>query len=753
MQAEIEPIDDNDSRRTAELGERERAFALPETWPSVLRSPPWERSEKVESLADAVRPLAPLAYEEKMVWVEGEREAWLAMDPGDGDLAKIFSRSMLRLETIEAAVAGDEKARQWVGRWSMPVSILTLLEKPQALICFQQMPSKFWYLAPQMAFEPFLAQVELIAVVDKLIELFTFQSAYLTLAMPADSPKLAPRVAHVYHRQRKCRDEAAAWLRRHPRAAAIGLVPPALGKKVDLREDAQEGLLYLAAVGCRDQVLAVAAEYGVLPEIEALLQRDPLELFPAKLPVAPDFWDASRLTPPRLASGEALPPEAMARLGVMMAFSRPEKPYAGIGQVRQACDAASLARFAWDLFGLWLAAGAPAKEQWAMAGLGFFGDDNCARKLVPLIRLWPGEAAHARAVAGLEVLAMIGNDVSLMLLQSIAEKAKFKGLQASAREKIEHIAEARGLSSVELGDRLVPDFGLGEDGSLELDFGPRRFRVAFDAQLQPFVVDEEGKRLKDLPKATKADDAASAAEATEIYKALKKDAKAAAGLQIFRLEQAMVQERRFSREVFLLFFAHHPLIRHLASRLVWVSHNSAEVHYFRVAEDGSLTDFADRAFVLPAGAEVSVPHVISLPAEVTQAFRQLFADYEILQPFAQLDREVYSLSEGEGAEVELRLFEGREIVTGKLLGLEKRGWQRGAPQDGGISSWLEKPLEGKTLYLTFQGGIFVGDINSIPSQKLETLLLKNSGFEELEFAALSAIEASEMLRELAQLFS
>ncbi len=482
-----------------------------------------------------------------------------------------------------------------------------------------------------------------------------------------------------------------------------------------------------------------------------------LDSYPAQLPKLPEFWDAKTLSPPRLENGGPLPPEALASLAVMLSFTSHTQPYAGILQVKEACDAASLARFAWDLFQRWLAYGAPAKERWAFLALGLLGDDVCARGLASLIRAWPGEAAHARAVFGLDILASMGSDVSLMLLQSIADKVKFQGLKAKAQEKIAELAKERGLSAEELADRLAPDCGLGEDGILELDFGPRRFRVSFDEQLRPFVLDEHGKLLKDLPKPNKADDEALAQGETERYKALKKDARSLASLQISRLERAMTSERRFSREVFETFFAHHPLIRHLARRLIWAAHTEEGISYFRVAEDGTYGDAEDGAWLLPQQAEIAVPHALNLPAATARAFVQIFADYQNLQPFPQLGREVFALTEEEKAAKELTRFAGREVPTGKLLGLEKYGWLRGEPQDAGGSNWYERSSsQGYTCYLCFLGGIFAGDATFLPTQTLDVLTLARNALwpeKEAPFSALTDIEASEILRDLSSLFS
>ncbi len=144
------------------------------------------------------------------------------------------------------------------------------------------------------------------------------------------------------------------------------------------------------------------------------------------------------------------------------------------------------------------------------------------RNLAPLIRAWPGEGGHTRAVAGLEILSTIGSDVALMHLHGIAQKVKFKGLKDRANEKMAEVAAALELRPEQLADRLLPDFGLDDTGSLTLDYGPRRFVVGFDEQLKPFVADAEGKRLKALPKPGAKDDAERAPEAYRRFSGLKR---------------------------------------------------------------------------------------------------------------------------------------------------------------------------------------------------------------------------------------
>jgi hypothetical protein len=438
-----------------------------------------------------------------------------------------------------------------------------------------------------------------------------------------------------------------------------------------------------------------------------------------------------------------------------LAISSIEEPYAGLTQVKAACDPASLARFAWGLFEAWMVAGAPSKEGWAFLALGHLGDDECARKLAPLIRQWPGEAAHARAVTGLDVLATIGTDVTLIYLNGIAEKVKFKGLQEKAREKIAQIAEARGLTRDELADRLVPDLGLDENGSLPLDFGERTFTVGFDEQLKPFVKDATGARLKDLPKPTKKDDAEKSQAAEERWKALKKDAKAAAGLQVLRMELAMCARRRWSAETFRQFFVEHPLLIHVVRRLVWSSYTADGklTATFRVAEDRTFADLNEDTWTLPDDASVGIPHALELDAQTAGAWGQIFADYQLLQPFPQLGRPTYAPTAEERTGTELVRMKGLKVPTGKVLGLETRGWRRGPPQDAGVVGWMEKHLgPDRMIELDLDPGLYTGMLSESPEQTLGTVTVRkpNTWGKEGTYplGTLDPILFSELVRDL-----
>jgi hypothetical protein len=393
------------------------------------------------------------------------------------------------------------------------------------------------------------------------------------------------------------------------------------------------------------------------------------------------------------------------------------------------------------------------KEGWAFSALALLGDDETARRLTVLIREWPSEGVFARAAKGLDVLAGMASDAALMHLHGIAAKVKSRPLQERAREKLILVAEARGLTAEELGDLLVPDLGLDEAGALELSFGPRTFTLRFDESLKPFVKDSQGVRLKDLPKPVKSDDAALAETATQRYKRIKKEARAIAALQVLRMEQAMVAQRRWPAVNFRRFIVEHPVMRHLAARLVWgVFADGRLTDAFRISEDLTLADASDRRYELGADAIVGIPHVLGFSKPTLDAFGQIFADYEILQPFKQLGREAYALTDAEKQSHELKRFQGRTYVTASVMGLAKRGWEAQSYSGGMLNAYAKSLGEDLRVTVDLDPGTIIGDPTHEPRQKIPNVTLsRRTGYDSVNpphFRALDAIAASEVLRDI-----
>ncbi|EHX2160337.1 DUF4132 domain-containing protein [Escherichia coli] len=757
--------------------------------PAIVVSPPWLSKKKKSPIP--VLDLAPLNLESICTITDTEAKEfqthwnWEPHKPGEGAKNFLYSLGYRRwdFDTYKYIGASDSAIDAWEredfatliqmfkahhaayqGEWHL--NSLPFLPMQKAIKLWE-----FLSKEPHTAIKPVMLYLRLAGMSGFLLSFSRYPQEGFAVANYFAATELAPAVARAFNKLKTLRQDARIWLLKYPEHAITGLLPAALGKTGEAQDNARAALRMLTENGHQPLLQEIARRYNqpeVTDAVNALLALDPLDNHPTKIPTLPTFYQPSLWTRPLLkANAQSLPDSALLHLGEMLRFPQEEALYPGLLQVKDACTTDSLAEFAWDLFTAWQTAGAPSKESWAFTALGVLGNDDTARKLTPLIRAWPGESQHKRATVGLDILAAIGSDIALMQLNGIAQKLKFKALQERAKEKIADIAESRELTVAELEDRLAPDLGLDDNGSLLLDFGPRQFTVSFDETLKPFVRDVSGSRLKDLPKPNKSDDESQANDAVNRYKLLKKDARTVAAQQVARLESAMCLRRRWSPENFQLFLVEHPLARHLTRRLIWgiYSADNQLLACFRVAEDNSYSTADDDLVTLPEGdISIGIPHVLEISPTDAAAFGQLFADYELLPPFRQLDRNSYALTEVERNASELTRWAGRKCPSGRVMGLANKGWLRGEPQDAGWIGWMIKPLGRWSLIMEIDEGFAVGmspaelSAEQILSKlwlwegKAESYGWGSNSTQEAQFSVLDAITASELINDIEALF-
>uniref|UniRef100_UPI0021497014 DUF4132 domain-containing protein n=1 Tax=Tahibacter caeni TaxID=1453545 RepID=UPI0021497014 len=505
----------------------------------------------------------------------------------------------------------------------------------------------------------------------------------------------------------------------------------------------------------------VAAAYGDAAQaaLRTLLAIAPEQVLPDVLPTLNRKLVLGLL--PRLllrGGGRAI---ALAQLpDVLMALmlSSADDPHPALLQIQQAVTPESLARFGRALLDWWEDNDAPGKERWMFALQGLIGNDETARVLAGRAKQWRAALNRVRAYDALEMIGRIGSDGALMQVQGFVVQQRYADLSQRAERLLGEIAQARGLTPEELADRSVPDLDLDESGRLVLDFGPRQFVVRFSGQLEPELRDARDRALKSLPKPNGSDDAVAAKAATEQFKDLKKQIKSLSGLQLRRLEAAMCAQRRWSREDFDQLLRRHPLLRHPVQRLVWGGFDADDglLATFRVVEDLSLADAQDAPANVPGAARIGIVHPLRLPPAELAGFGQIFADYEILQPFEQLARRTYRLDPALRDGNVLPEWAGRRVTVASLLGLEQRGWRREVG-DGGIIDGFTRPLgDGLSMFLDIAAlgdGWFVAQpADTKLVHEIARVALGRSRFEAAAerptFASLDAITFSELQRDL-----
>ncbi len=142
-----------------------------------------------------------------------------------------------------------------------------------------------------------------------------------------------------------------------------------------------------------------------------------------------------------------------------------------------------------------------------------------------------------------------------------------------------------------------------------------------------------------------------------------------------RFNRSMVSGRRWSGSEFGEFVLGHPVLVHLARRLLWAAfdENSHPLAVFRVTEDNILVNMNGDTVPLPDGP-IGLMYPSHIPDSVG-TWSDVFADHEIQQPFPQLGRPVHHPQPGDVDGSGLSRFTGVTATPSQALRLTYRGWE------------------------------------------------------------------------------
>lgn len=353
-------------------------------------------------------------------------------------------------------------------------------------------------------------------------------------------------------------------------------------------------------------------------------------------------------------------------------------------QLAASMHTGDLERFAQEVFARWIALSAPAKTKWVLYLTAIHGGMEAITGFQHYIREWAENARTAIASEAVMALALNGSPAALMAVDNLTRKGKGARVRSTARDALKNAASALKITADELADRIVPDLGFDESGCRVFDFGARQFKVYLTAARE-LEIYEGDKKLKNLPKPGAKDDPEKSAEAVRAFKEMKKLMKAALELQQKRLEDALKRSRRWTASEWEALFVRKPIMHSFAIGLIWgIYGDSGLTATFRYMEDGTFTTADEEEFELPENAQIGLVHPIELDDAARDAWQEQLSDYEITQPFPQIERPVYRVEEAEREQTQLMRFHGKTINGGTLMGrMERMNWHKGGAQDGG----------------------------------------------------------------------
>ena len=304
--------------------------------------------------------------------------------------------------------------------------------------------------------------------------------------------------------------------------------------------------------------------------------------------------------------------------------------------------------------------------------------DRCYRKLPGL-----GPTAPAVGNACFYSLANSKGLDGVAHLSRLKLRIKQSNVATLIDGYLEEAAKEEGVSVYEIEDMAVDDYGL-VDGQreYELDGYKAQLLIVGVGKTETRWFKPDGTPQKSVPAVVKEKHAARLKKIKETAKQVE----VTLATQRDRLDRMMKVDRVMEWSSFRRLYFEHGLMSWLVRRLIW-NLESAEGTRPLLFLDGQWVDGTGASVVVTEPVRVSLWHPVQSKAEEVKAWRELFLDRELVQPFKQAFREVYLLTD---AEVTTRTYSNRMAAhilrQHQFNSLAKaRGWKyalRGAFDNG-----------------------------------------------------------------------
>ena len=312
-------------------------------------------------------------------------------------------------------------------------------------------------------------------------------------------------------------------------------------------------------------------------------------------------------------------------------------------------------------------------------------ESDVARALASLVegclRKQPGVGPWAVRVALGAIWALTEMDCAEAIgqLGRLKTKVTFRTALNVIEKGLETAAQRAGVSKAELEDLSVPAYGFAQDGTRREEFGECVATAVLTSRgdLSVEWFGANGKPVKSVPTVVKKEHAAA-------LKEFKADIDAAGKMltaQKARFDGFYLPERGWMWKDWTHCFGEHPLLGHIARRLIW---HFAQPNGERKAQglwSDELKGFADARGEgidwLADDTQIRLWHPIGFSVADVLAWRDVLQERHIVQPFKQAYREVYLLTEAElRTQTYSNRFAGHILKQHQMNSLAAlRGWK------------------------------------------------------------------------------
>ncbi len=332
---------------------------------------------------------------------------------------------------------------------------------------------------------------------------------------------------------------------------------------------------------------------------------------------------------------------------------------------------------------------------WSAGALSNRDLAKCIREIAQVMyKKVPGVGMRNAKIANAAIycLSEMPNDLGVKDLIVLRSTTKYNAALVNINRVFDKVAKDKGLTADELAQVATPDYGLTGIGKYEVTIGQYLVKLEILPHGKTLLTwTGNDKTQKSVPASIKNSHKVDIKK----IKTLEKEIKVATSAASARIEKLYLSPVSLDVETWKKQYLEHSLVGFVARRLVWrIKHKGGDLDV--LYHEGRYIDFNDNDVVVPNDADVCLWHPAMASTQDVLAWRKLSQKANLTQPFKQVHREIYILTD---AEKETSTYSNRfasHIINHQVFHAlcEQRGWSqtRGGSWDGGHECGASKNI-------------------------------------------------------------
>jgi len=245
-------------------------------------------------------------------------------------------------------------------------------------------------------------------------------------------------------------------------------------------------------------------------------------------------------------------------------------------------------------------------------------------------------------------LASMPGQEGIEQLLHFRNKIIYPSVRRRIEKYLQKMATESGLTTDELEEMAISDFGLNDNQLITQSFDPYQGTIQIDSSGNIVVSwTKNNQPLRSMPKILSTE----YPEAVAAFKQTAKKIKTYLPVQRNRIEGFYLRRRQWNYQKWKQYYLDHLLMRNLSQRLIWLFTDGAKKAVAFYYQNKWQTSTGEIIEWIKPTTIIALWHPLYADSAAVLAWRNWLVEREIQQPFKQAYREIYVLTDAERATV------------------------------------------------------------------------------------------------------